>query len=471
MSALQERQKTIVDMLNLPDAVLSMMSSSKRPESRNSLFKKWGPKTPTLLDATIMDILHIKQMGDEDYMPSQFVCGGCDPAIPLLIDTVEMGWMTSHSTPYMHREWSTTWCGDEKMLKRAMLSEMVTLPWGRKLNMNQKQNLLLMAADRQMQGEMRAGEMRMWLDDFLSAKAAISGPGIPKNTVLDMQRKKELFVKLDGDGWANNSASRVETIRALFDYGYEHSGDNQSYGNVVLMDKVAKAMFFKGVEFTECDPCGGSYNPNVSRPGSNLQIPGERADDMKGLKRLVFSDDVLSDVEFWCLDEMRTECVLDADGKETGEKRKVPVLQPGTMIIFNENNHAPIALHGKIQRNNIDAPMFRYTRRIPECCGNDKIGIESETAPLYFNRRENTILTVYVAPETCPPPKHQCPVPFACDPEGGNKVVAASLSQAAITANIMAEAAVKQANSQATTKKIAESDAKPTLGLKSKGDK
>lgn len=468
---LEGRQKGIVDMLKLPDAVLSVMSQNIATNNRtNILFDNWGPSQPTLMAATIMDILHIKQMGDDDYSPSQFVCGGCDPAIPLLIDTAEVGYITSHMTPYMKREWTSTWCGDEDMLKRAMLSELPNLPWGRELNMTEKQNLLLAAANRQMQGEMRAAEVRMWTDDFLYGKMAIEGPGIKPNTVLDMERNKKLFSILDGDGWCSPNASRVDSLRSFADHVYNESGDMRSYPNVFVMDKVAKAKFFSGVEFQECDPCGGNYNPRVSRPGVSLAITVDRADQGTGIQRLNYRDDVLGNATFYCIDEMRNECVLDENGKDTGEKRKVPVLPAGTVLAFHSENHAPIGLHGRIQTNRVNSPMFRYTRRVDGCCPeDDKIGIRSETAPLYFNRRENTVGMFFIAPTECPPPKHVCPVPFECDPTGGLKAVqeaiAAEARVATITANAAVEAATKQQAAAQTAAQLSESD------KKKKGDK
>ena len=461
--SMQERQKVLVDMLNQPDAVLSRMFESAQTKTKNAIVRLFGPRTPTLLNASIMDIMTIKQMGEDDYTPSQFVCGGCEPGIPLLIDTADMGWLSSHATPYIKRYWETSYCGDEKMLQRAMISELPELPWGRTLNIKQKQNLLLQSAGRQMEGEIRAAINRMFTDDFLFGKMAIDGPGIPKNTVLDMNRNKKLFGSLAGAGWANPNASRVETIRAWLNHAYNQSGSQRSMPNIVLMDPWSKKLFFDGVEFQNCDPCGGNYNPNVNRPEFSLNIDGVRADDIDGLRRVDYRDDVFPEVQFWCLDETRWECVLDDNGNETGQKEEVQILPQGSILFAHTSNHAPIGLQGRIQRNNVQVPMERYTftydmsKVDPR---NDKIGICSETAPLWFNRRENTVSMLFVDLENCPAPKHVCPVEFACDPEGGKAAAAARVASQAMIANQIAEAAVKTAESKATAKRVADSNKK-----------
>ena len=94
----------------------------------------------------------------------------------------------------------------------------------------------------------------------------------------------------------------------------------------------------------------------------------------------------------------------------------------------------------------------------------DKIGIRSETAPLYFNRRENTVGMFFIAPETCPPPPHVCVVPFACDPDGGLKAVTAARESearvAVATANAAVEAASKQQNAGSTAANLKQADNK-----------
>ena len=456
-----ERQKVLIDMLNQPDAVLSFMFESAQTSVRDTIYRLFGPRTPTLLNASIMDIYTIKQMGDKNYKPSEFVCGGCEPGIPLLIEQEELGWISSHALPYIKRWWETSWCGDEKMLTAAKLRELPNLPWGRVLNERQNQNLLLQDAGRQMEGEIQAAITRMFTDDWLYGKMAIGGPGIPKNTVLDMKRNKKLFGMLPGDGWCNPNASRVETIRAWLNHSYDQSGSQRSMSNIVLVDPIAKKKWFEGVEFQQCDPCGGNRNPNVTRPEFTLNIDGVRNDDLDNLRLINYQDEVFPEVQFWCLDETRWQCVLDDEGNETGEMEEVQVLPAGSMVFAHTSNHAPIGLHGKIQRNNVNAPRVRHTftydmsRIDPR---SDKIGISSETAPLYFSRRENTVSILFIAPETCPPPKHVCPVIFECDPEGGKKAILAQLESQATIANKIAEAAVKQAKSNDTAAKTVQAD-------------
>ena len=169
------------------------------------------------------------------------------------------------------------------------------------------------------------------------------------------------------------------------------------------MDPIAKEKFFKGVEFQECSPCRSGPNPFVSRVQPTLSIDVERADQMRGLRRIEYNDPALPGASFWCLDEKRTKC-LDEEGNKVEES----ILPDGYMLAFNSNNHAPIALHGKIQnRESNEVPQELWVRPF-DCensCGGDdsKFGIRMETAPMHFNRRENTIGGLYIAPNECPP--------------------------------------------------------------------
>ena len=464
---LQNRQKQILPLIGMPEAQLMMVFETIASDRHNIMFEMFGPRTTTPLDATIMDIMTIKQMGDDEYSPSPYVCGGCDPAIPLLLNETEFGKITSHVAPYIKRNWSTSYCSDEKLLKKAMLSEMPTVPWGgRRMTVQQKRNLLVQAAGRQMRGEIRASISRQWTDDFLWGATQIWGPGIPKTGgVLDMGRNKELFKQLDGEGWCNPNADRMQTIRSFADHVYNESRDQRSYPNTYIMDKVAKEKFFKGVEFSVCDPCHNGPNPNVTRNQPRVTIANSRADMERGIQTLRIEDDVLGDdAIFYCIDEVKTECILDGSGEDTGQKRKAPVLPQGVLIAFNRNNHSPIGIQGQIQNDEVQAPLDLWIKayQCKENCDSDtKFGIRMETSPLYFNRRENTIGMLFVAPTECPPPKNiiKCVTDFECDPDGGKKIVAEALAASANVAREMAQAAVaqaelKQKESNNTTKRL-----------------
>ena len=84
---------------------------------------------------------------------------------------------------------------------------------------------------------------------------------------------------------------------------------------------------------------------------------------------------------------------------------------------------------------------------------------------MYFNRRENTIGGLYIAPNECPPrtkgvSKNACdPLELACDPEGGKKIVAEELQAQAQTAAAIAEAAIKLQASRNTEQRAAKADA------------
>ena len=463
MSAyLKERQKTILPLLDMPEAQVQFMVSTLETSRSNILFETFGPTRTTPLDADVLDIIEIKQMGDEDYVPSPYVCGPCDPHIPLLLDDTQIGRIISHVTPYIKRKWSSTRCGDEKMLRRAMLSELISVPFGRrKISMQQRKNLLLQAATRQMGGEIRAAISKQWTDDFIFGVTQIWGPGIPKDGgVIDMGRNKQLFKKLSGDGWCNPNASRMETIRAFFDHVYNESRDQRSYPNTLLVDEYTKKKFFEGVEFKDCDPCGGNYNQFVTRPRTRVVFETSRGDAERGIRQLNIQDDILgSQLEVWCIDEVRKECVYDSEGNPTGEKIDVPVIPQGSMIAFNRFNHSPVQIQGRIQNDRVDAPLDMYTQFFDcanDCDDDPKFGVKMETSPLAFNRRENTIGMLFVAPDECPPPKNieKCVTEFACDPEGGKKALVEARESEARMANIMAEALSKQAESSKTTENL-----------------
>lgn len=470
---LQNRQKQILPLIGMPYAQLMMVFESISSDRHNIMFDRWGPSSTTPLDAEVLDIMTIKQMGDDDYSPSPYVCGGCDPAIPLLINETEFGKITSHVAPYIKRIWSTSRCSDEKLLNKAKLTEMPSVPWGgRRMSMQQKRNLLIQAAGRQMRGEIRASISRQWTDDFLWGRTQIWGPGIPKTGgVLDMGRNKNLFKKLEGEGWCNNNASRMGTLRSFSDHVFNESRDQRSYPNTYIFDSVAKAKFFKGVEFSVCDPCHNGTNPLVKRGLTRITFDMSRADTARGLQELDIQDDILgSNAEFYCIDEVKKECVLDGTGEATGQKIDVPVLPQGVVIAFNRFNHSPIGIQGLIQNDEVDAPLDLWIKSFQckeNCEGDTKFGIKMETSPLYFNRRENTIGMLFVAPDECPPPKHiaQCVTDFTCDPDGGKNLVAEARQAEALVANEMATAAValaseKQSQSNVTSQRLAKAENK-----------
>ena len=129
----------------------------------------------------------------------------------------------------------------------------------------------------------------------------------------------------------------------------------------------------------------------------------------------------------------------------TGRIVEEPIMPPGSMLILNRDDIAPISIYGRIKNLMVLEPRRRWaqTRTIN---GGECIEYRVHTSPLHFIRRPNCAMLVFVAPETCPPPCWVDPVEFACDPTGGTK---AAVQMTAHIENL--RAAARQMPEGATT--------------------